>query len=262
MKTNPAILTICKISYKGLVCAPATTAAWWTSREASSCARRPDMPHEDRILFQAAAAACWPAIAARWRRRWIVWNEARGRRLCRRVIRPAANRRRRPASRHLGVMSSAANEKPPFRQWYRRVHTWRSGYVIRVTLPFVARFPDRVIAVSRQRTVLAGVSAGAVEQRRSPIHRLAFLSRNAGAATPGPAIIARLNRLTPWSNDAATRPPWRSGLSARRIDRRNLDAYRSVVRGPAAYTAHHGQGYTTFTYSGRGLDHDCCFSCR
>ena len=52
------------------------------------------------------------------------------------------------------------------------------------------------------------------------------------------------------------RPARRSGLSARRIDRRGLDADCAGARGPAAYTAHHGQGYTTFTYSGRGLDHE------
>ena len=61
------------------------------------------------------------------------------------------------------------------------------------------------------------------------------------------------NRLTPWSNDPASDPP---GEIVYLRDEATGEAWAPTAlnpRGPETYATHHGQGYSVFTHSGRGL---------
>ena len=83
-----------------------------------------------------------------------------------------------------------------------------------------------------------------------------FLVTERGGGCTWAGNNSQLNRLTPWSNDAASDPP---GEVIYLRDEATGEVWTPTAlppRGPAAYTAHHGQGYTVFTYSGRGLDHE------
>ena len=83
-----------------------------------------------------------------------------------------------------------------------------------------------------------------------------FLVTERGGGYTWAGNNSQLNRLTPWSNDAASDPP---GEVVYLRDEATGEVWTPTAlapRGPAAYTAHHGQGYTAFTYSGRGLDHE------
>jgi cyclic beta-1,2-glucan synthetase len=64
---------------------------------------------------------------------------------------------------------------------------------------------------------------------------------------------SQTNRLTPWSNDPASDPP---GEIVYLRDDATGDVWTPTALapgGPDAYRVHHGQGYTLFTHSGRGL---------
>ena len=83
-----------------------------------------------------------------------------------------------------------------------------------------------------------------------------FLVTERGGGCTWAGNNSQLNRLTPWSNDAASDPP---GEVIYLRDEATGEVWTPTAlapRGPAAYTAHHGQGYTVFTHSGRGLDHE------
>ena len=68
---------------------------------------------------------------------------------------------------------------------------------------------------------------------------------------------SQMNRLTPWSNDPVVRPARRGRLSARRGDRRGLDAHAAApAAGAAVDVVRHGQGYTRFTAPSHGLEQD------
>ncbi len=83
-----------------------------------------------------------------------------------------------------------------------------------------------------------------------------FLVTERGGGYTWAGNNSQLNRLTPWSNDAASDPP---GEVVYLRDEATGEIWTPTAlapRGPAPYGVRHGQGYTLFTHSGRGLDHE------
>ncbi len=221
------------------------------------------MSHEDRVLFQAAARCVLAGNRGSLATQMDRLERAAGpaQRPPRRVVARSGDRAATdvgPRTDHLGGTSDLTAKDLLFDNGLGGFTSDGREYAIRMapTPRVVARSEGQATTASHRNAsplpefppapwcnVIANPSFG-------------FLVTERGGGYTWAGNNSQLNRLTPWSNDAASDPP---GEVVYLRDEATGEVWTPTAlapRGPAAYTAHHGQGYTVFTYSGRGLDHE------
>jgi len=206
--------------------------------------------HEDRILFQAAARCVLAGDRGSLATQMDRLERAAGP-----APRPPRPPRRRPAdvgprTDHLGGTSDLAARDLLFDNGLGGFTSDGREYAIRMA------------PVARKNAVSRGNASPLPEFPPAPWSNVianpsfGFLVTERAGGYTWAGNNSQLNRLTPWSNDSTTDPP---GEVVYLRDDATGEVWTPTAlapHGPAAYTAHHGQGYTVFTHSGHGLDHE------